>query len=40
MLEGLRLIPLSDSIPWKIFMVIKGSRKEEPGLWELAKLFL
>lgn len=40
MIKGLHLIELSDSIPWKIFMVMHTSRRKEPALRELAGLFL
>lgn len=40
MMNGLHLIRLCDSIPWKIFMIIRNDRQKEPAIREMAKLFL
>lgn len=38
-MEGLHLIELHDSIPWKISMVIRDDRKEEDAIGSIAELF-
>lgn len=40
MMSGLHLIPLYDSIPWKIFLVIRKDRRKEPAIAKMAELFL
>lgn len=39
MLEGLRLIELRDSIPWKISMTIREDRRKEQAVCGMAELF-
>jgi hypothetical protein len=40
MLDGLRLIELRDSIPWKISMIIRSDRRKDQAVWGMAELFL
>ncbi len=39
MMEGLHLVGLYDSLPWKVSMITRKDRKKEPVLWRLAELF-
>ncbi len=39
-MDGLKLIELHDSIPWKISMVIRNDRKEEYAIRSVTELFL
>lgn len=39
MLDGLRLIELRDSIPWKISMIIRSDRQKEQEMRGMAELF-
>lgn len=38
MTEGLRLVELHDSLPWKVSVIIRKDRKKEPALQRLAEL--
>ncbi len=40
MLDGLRLIELWDSIPWKISMIIRSDRRKDQAVRGMAELFL
>ena len=40
MMSGLHLIPLYDSIPWKIFLVSRKDRRKEQAIAKMAELFL
>lgn len=40
LLDGLRLIELRDSIPWKISMIIRGDRKKEKAVRGMAEIFV
>ena len=35
--DGLRMISLSDSLPWKISVIVREERKEEKGILELVR---
>lgn len=37
--DGLRMIGLSDSLPWKISVVVREERKKEKGILELVECF-
>lgn len=39
-MDGLKMIELHDSIPWKISIVIRNDRKEEYAIRSIAELFL
>lgn len=40
MMEGLCPVTLSDSIPWKIFLIVRRDRRKESVIREMLKLFL
>lgn len=39
-MDGLKMIELHDSIPWKISIVIRNDRKEEYAIRSITELFL
>lgn len=39
-MEGLRLIKLCDSLPWKVSVVVRHDRREEEAIHSMVKLFI
>lgn len=40
MMNGLHLAELYDSIPWKIFIIVRNDKKDQPAISGMVKLFL